>query len=627
MNTEDYITQCMAHLTDHNTYRPATHYPTDDIKRELQRVTDAFKTQLESHHKQLYPFLRNGPRHPRTPQFYGIPKLHKKYIKLPPMRPIVSQTMSILSPTASFLDHVLQPLAQSYPDYVHNSTTLSVKLQDLTIPDHAILVSIDVENLYPSIPQSQCLKSIYTEMCNNPHLFMFNPNLIIQLLHVNINYNYFSFAHSTFQQVRGTAMGAAFSPTIANIFMSTIMRSFLHTQAIKPLLLTRYIDDIFLIWTKTERELYAFLSDLNSFHPNLRFTHEHSTTSINFLDLTIFKGPQFAFTNLLDTKTFQKPLNLYQYLHFSSAHPKNVFKSIIRGECIRYIRTNTTYETYKATVLLFTQRLHKRNYPKMFVDKIVHTVNYKDRQKYLKEKPHKPTCLLPLFKCFPPPQYKLLKQIVLKNYSELHFVSPRFIALRHQTLSNSLVRAQLRPTDEQLIDIELTLQTSPSNAHTESAKLPHLQQVKPTISPCGHPRCVTCRYHLLCHPTFQSTHPRNRTVYHIRHSLTCTSSNVVYLITCSKCRKQYIGCTTQQLNTRINHHRSNIANHRYVHISQHFNIPGHQVNQHLKVQPIDSSERAEHKVQELYRLERYWIMTLRTLTPHGLNISPGNTTI
>jgi hypothetical protein len=260
----------------------------------------------------------------------------------------------------------------------------------------------------------------------------------------------------------------------------------------------------------------------------------------------------------------------------------------------------------------------------MFVNKIVNTVNYNHRKKYLEQKPHKPTCLLPLFKCFPPPHYKLLKQ---KNYSELHFVSPRFITLRHPTLHNSLVRAQLRPTDEQLIDIELTLQTSPSNTHTESAKLPHLQYTMPTITPCRHPRCATCRYHLLCHPTFQSTHPRNRTLYHVRHSLTCTSSHVVYLITCTKCRKQYVGCTTQQLNTRINHHRSNIANHLHIHISQHFNLSDHQVNQHLKVQPIDSSDKAEHKVRELYLLEHYWIMTLRTLTPHGLNISPGNTTI
>ena len=73
-------------------------------------------------------------------------------------------------------------------------------------------------------------------------------------------------------------------------------------------------------------------------------------------------------------------------------------------------------------------------------------------QKYLKQKPHKPPCLLPLFKCFSPPQYNLIK-----NLSVLHSVSPRFIALCHQTHCNSLVRAQLRPTDEQLTDIELTL--------------------------------------------------------------------------------------------------------------------------------------------------------------------------
>ena len=209
------------------------------------------------------------------------------------MRPIISQTMSILSPTARFIDHVLQPLAQSSPDYLHNSTTLSCTLQDLTVPDHAILVSIDVESLYPSIPQSQCLNIIYTEICNNPHLFKEN-------------------VYDTYAQ----------------------------TPHMKP--------------TK---------------HP-CSFLHDYTA--------------------------------------------------------------GTT-----------PQELHRRNYPKMFVNKIVNTVNYNHHKKYLEQKPHKPTCLLPLFKCFPPPHYKLLKQIVLKNYSELHFVSPRFITLRHPTLHNSLVRAQL----------------------------------------------------------------------------------------------------------------------------------------------------------------------------------------
>ena len=463
-----------------------------------------------------------------------------------------------------------------------------------------------------------------SEMHKHSHLFTFDPNLIIHLLHININYNYFSFAHHIFQQIKGTAMGAAFSPTIANIFMSTTIKTFLHTQHIKPLTRTRYIDDIFLIWTGTMQELTTFLNDLNSFHPNLHFTHEHSPSTINFLDLTIYKGPHFPFTNILDTKTYQKPLNLYQNVHFTSTHTNNIFKSIIKGEGIRYVRTNTTEQLYLATVHIFTQRLSKRGYPISFVKKVQKTVQYSNRHKYLqKKRMHQPTCFLPLFKYLPPPQYKALKHIILQNYSQIHFISPRFIPLRHPTLNNSLVRAKINPTDEQLIDITLALHTESTTEHEESAALPNLHSKRPTISPCHHPRCATCRFHLICNPSFKSTHPRNRTIHRIRHSLTCTSKNIIYLITCTKCRKQYIGCTTQQLNVRINHHRTNILNRRHVHIAQHFNRPDHYLNQHLKVQPIDSPNKAENTTQELYHLEHYWIKTLHTLIPHGLNIHPG----
>ena len=356
MNTDDYIGQCLIHLTDNTTYRLTNEYPKDNIRRALHGLITAYKEQL---HKQLYKHLTEGPLKPRTPQFYGIPKIHKEYTHLPPMRPIVSQSSSTLSPSAQFIDHVLQPLACSYPDYIQNSTALILSLQDLTVPDNAILVTVDVTNLYPSIPQSECLNIIHTEMLKHSHLFTFDPNLITRLLHININHNYFTFCRHIFQQIKGTAMGAPFSPTIANNFMSSVLRSFLHTQPIKPLTLARYIDDIFIIWTDTKDNLTVFLQNLNKFHPNLQFTHEYSETTINFLDLTIFKGPHFQYTNILDFRTFQKPLNLYQYLHYTSSHQNKVFKSIIRGECVRYVRTNSSRELYYATLHMFKQRLRK----------------------------------------------------------------------------------------------------------------------------------------------------------------------------------------------------------------------------------------------------------------------------
>ena len=130
---------------------------------------------------------------------------------LPLMRPIVSQTLSILSPTASFVDHALQPLAQSYADYLHNSTALS---QDLQVPDNAILVTIDVVSLYPFNPAVRVSHGTLSTMkCATTPTFWFSTLIL--------SFNFFkstsTISDFTFQ---GTAMGAPFSQTIANIFIS-----------------------------------------------------------------------------------------------------------------------------------------------------------------------------------------------------------------------------------------------------------------------------------------------------------------------------------------------------------------------------------------------------------------------
>ena len=122
---------------------------------------------------------------------------------------------------------MLQPLAQSFEDYLHNSTSLILRLQTIDIPENAILVTIDVESLYPLIPQSKCLKIVYEQMLEKRHLILADPNLIIRLLHINVNYNYFQFAGLCFQQIHGTTMR---SPTIANIFLSVTLHNFLITN-------------------------------------------------------------------------------------------------------------------------------------------------------------------------------------------------------------------------------------------------------------------------------------------------------------------------------------------------------------------------------------------------------------
>ncbi len=619
LDTDDYLQLCASQLADTTIYRQSNDFPTAEILKKLQSTITSFPRQLKALHKNLQKFLIPNAKNTQPPKFYGIPKIHKSFTHLPPVRPIVSHSNSILSPSAHFIDHVLQPIAKSYPDYLQNSTSLAFTLQDLRIPDESILVTIDVQSLYPSIPQTECLEIIYQEIHTRNKLLITHPNLVIQLLHTNINFNYFEFATLYFQQIKGTAMGAAFSPTIANIYLSVILHRFLQTQPYQPLFFKRYIDDIFLIWPHSPTELKKFIEALNNFHCSLKFTCETSTSTANFLDLTIYKGITFEYTTILDVKTYQKEKNLYQYLHYKSNHPPSVYKGIIKGECVRYARTNSTPENYHAMTQLLRQRLLQRQYPPRAVDKIILEIKYEDRQKYLRPKPPQSQPRRPIFKCLPPPQYTMLKAVVLQHYSRIqkYAPKPRFIALGHNTLHKELVRARVEPTADQFVDIILTLgENNSPNQHQTAGNMPVTRYTARNTTPCRHPRCGTCKQ-LNCNNYFKSTSTSLQ--YTLRHSFTCTSANVIYLITCTKCKKQYVGYTTTQLNQRINRHRTNINNNKTIYICVHFNFHDHSIK-NLSVQAIDTAST----LKDLKRLERFWIQTLQTYVPKGLNVSLGS---
>ena len=120
--------------------------------------------------------------------------------------------------------------------------------------------------------------------------------------------NYFEFNSTVKHQISGTAIATKFAPPYAFIFMDYIEREFLKSEQIQLWIWFRYI--IF-IWTASEKDLYEFLNRLNSFHPNLRFTHERSRESLNLLDV-IVKIQEGEFV----TDLYCKSTDGYQYLPF-----------------------------------------------------------------------------------------------------------------------------------------------------------------------------------------------------------------------------------------------------------------------------------------------------------------------
>ena len=92
------------------------------------------------------------------------------------------------------------------------------------------------------------------------------------------------------------------SPALATIYIGQLEEAFLSSRIFQPVLWVRYIDDIFLVWAHPLKEFNTFLSEINSIEERINFTAEVFEHSCNFLDLTIYKSPQFETTRLLSTK-------------------------------------------------------------------------------------------------------------------------------------------------------------------------------------------------------------------------------------------------------------------------------------------------------------------------------------
>ena len=131
---------------------------------------------------------------------------------------------------------------------------------------------------------------------------------------------------------------------------------------------------------------------------------------------------------------------------------------------------------------------------------------------------------------------------------------------------------------------------------------------------------MTCNDKASCNFNSTVTGRKYQIINHTSNPLTCSSKNIIYLITCSRCGIQYVGETSQKLNLRMNNHRTAIRKEKNTLIVEHFMDNGGCDISHLIVQPIEqiSCTSTDAKSLRLAR-ETFWIKELRTLTPYGLN--------
>ena len=103
--------------------------------------------------------------------------------------------------------------------------------------------------------------------------------------------------------------------------------------------------------------------------------------------------------------------------------------------------------------------------------------------------------------------------------------------------------------------------------------------------------------------------------YKNTNTFTCNTEGVIYLITCLKCHKQYVGQSGRKAKTRCKEHVTYIRNNTEA-TGKHFNERGH-THWEFKFHII---EKVTPNIPQM-RLARedYWIQILQSKAPNGLN--------
>ena len=170
------------------------------VKSTQEKVDDVI-TQLH-HGKHIDDitkrWLSQTPKPSRIPIFYTLTKIHKSK---PVGIPIISGCDGPTERISSFVDTLLQPIAQKQQSFIKDTTDFINFIEKTKIGKDTILVSMDVSSLYTNTPHEEGMKLVckaYAKFHNH------NPSIptrsLRQMLGLILNENSFQFNGDNYLQ-------------------------------------------------------------------------------------------------------------------------------------------------------------------------------------------------------------------------------------------------------------------------------------------------------------------------------------------------------------------------------------------------------------------------------------------
>ena len=323
-----------------------------------------------------------------------------------PLRPVASTINTPTNKIDWLVSRILNQLLQFIPSYLKNTEHLLDKLNQIEkdqLTNKCIFISLDVINLYPSIPINEAISAVikFAEKwwSQIDHLGFSLEELRTCLSFISYNYE-IQFENKTYVQIKGCPMGAHFSPPFAIIFMNAVEEKALEqlrsVTGFIPTLYARFIDDVILGPVELDEPFCnTILETFNSINKSIQFTMEipKSDEPMNFLDTSI---------TVLDKEIkyywFRKPTHSNLLLNEESNLPSHMKKNFVLNMFHKIESRCSTKEGRDQKIQELETILEENNYSKQQIRTLKR--QYLDKTNRKKKRKFKDDDRVPLFISF-----------------------------------------------------------------------------------------------------------------------------------------------------------------------------------------------------------------------------------
>ena len=155
---------------------------------------------------------------------------------------------------------------------------------------------------------------------------------------------------------------------------------------------------------------------MNNLHPSIKFTHEISSSTVDFLDIKIS-----IISGTIQTSVYYKPTDSHSYLLYSSSHPKRCKDSIPYSQFLRLRRLCSDDADFREQCSILAEFFEHRGYSHDIVRKASNQVRDISRDHCLQSSRKSSTTERPTMVLSYHPNARLYTDIVKRNFiSILH---------------------------------------------------------------------------------------------------------------------------------------------------------------------------------------------------------------